>query len=92
MDNGTFGTPWVGNESESEGEDGESTTSSSGGMNKTDDYSNTTEATSKEDLDQRSAEATSSVDLDIIRNALIGAIGIALIVFIVVSRRQDSSL
>ncbi len=32
MDNGTFGTPWVGNESESEGEDGESTTSSSGGM------------------------------------------------------------
>jgi len=32
MDNGTFGTPWVENESESEGEDGESTTSSSGGM------------------------------------------------------------
>ena len=32
MDNGTFGTPWIENESESEGEDGESTTSSSGGM------------------------------------------------------------
>ena len=68
------------------------TNSLPGEMNKTDDITNTTEATSKEDLDQRSAEATSSADLDIIRNALIGAIGIALVAFIVVSRRQDSSL
>ena len=61
-------------------------------MNKTDDHSNTTDATSKEHLEQRSAEAKSSVNLDIIRNALIGAIALALIAFIVVSRRQDSSL